>query len=173
MRSNVNELAELVATHTVWCVNSLVSGDFSQAKYGRLMSVVDMLIEFIFTPKKEDHADNDEDMDRSMNELHDLHDSRERKLSGDLEPLPLPVESPTLAPSASRWRVPKKRRSSIVSKLLLDSRYPHQQLSMQLRSTSVSTLSTAPLMNFGAWRSSQKWAALVPQTICLIVSTKT
>jgi hypothetical protein len=129
LRSNINELAELVATHTVWCVNSLISGDFDKAKYGRVMSVVDMLIEFIFTPEKDDHDANSDDLDGSINELHDTGaDSRQRKLSGDLEPLPLPpvkspkepVEETAPAPDASKsGALTKERLSKLASGLAL------------------------------------------------------
>jgi hypothetical protein len=97
----------------------LISGDFDQAKYGRVMSVVDMLIEFIFTPEKGgDHADSDDDnldggddeekehvSDRNLKDEESdgtslLNGGRERKLSGDLEPLPLPIKKSFLKKSS-------------------------------------------------------------------------
>jgi hypothetical protein len=51
LRADINELAELLSTHTVWCVNSVISGDFDQRSFGRLMSIVDLLLEFIYTPE--------------------------------------------------------------------------------------------------------------------------
>ena len=58
LRADIGDFAELVATHTVWCVNSEFSGDFDQQKYARLMSVVDMLLEFIYAPQHSgDNAD--------------------------------------------------------------------------------------------------------------------
>jgi hypothetical protein len=48
---DINELAELISTYSEWAVNSMVSGDFDQRKYGCLMGVVDKLIEFIYTPE--------------------------------------------------------------------------------------------------------------------------
>jgi len=55
LRANVNELHELVNTHSVWGVNSVLSGDFDDKKYGRLMHITNTLIEFIYTEKlKED-----------------------------------------------------------------------------------------------------------------------
>lgn len=61
MRADINELTELLSTHTAWGVNSEISGDFDLKKYGRFMRVVDMLLEFIYTPEMTQEEEEDGD----------------------------------------------------------------------------------------------------------------
>jgi len=57
LRADITELSQLISTYAVWGVKSNLSGDFDDKKFGKVMNILDSLLEFIYTPQWEDDGD--------------------------------------------------------------------------------------------------------------------